>query len=386
MKTVGILGAGQLARMLILAGAPLGLKFKLYDPTPSACASTLAAQSIHDYDDLPALAQFASGLDSATLDFENVPAATLQTLSKQIPVFPNANALSISQDRLSEKTLFGQLDIETPEFRDITSKAVLQEAVDAFGYPCVLKTRRMGYDGKGQSRIKEPADVDLAWKELGASVETTGLILESWVPFEFELSMITARSGSGEIVTWPLTRNLHHNGVLIASIAPAHVDDDLQRSAEAYSRRLAEHLDYVGVMALELFCVKNHDKTGYRLIANEMAPRVHNSGHWTIEGSETSQFENHWRAGLDLPLGATCARGVSCMLNWLGELPDVRNVCAVPGAHWHDYGKTPREGRKVGHTTLRADTRHQLKQRVELLSKQLSDQPQLQSVIAMLSD
>ena len=350
MTTVGILGGGQLARMLALSGAPLGLRFRVLDTVADACAGQCAPLIVGDYRDRAALAEFASQVDVATFDFENVPAESAQWLSERVPVFPNPRALSIAQDRLAEKTLFRELGIPVPAFADVPDRAALDAAIASIGTPCILKTRRLGYDGKGQFRIKSSADVDAAWDALGAQAATVGLILEAFVPFEREFSVVAVRGRDGEFRTWPLTENWHVDGVLSVSLAPVRVDDALAQSAVAHARVLAESLDYVGVFALELFC-----RDGV-LLANELAPRVHNSGHWTIEGSETSQFQNHLRAVLGLPLGDTRMLGHACMLNWVGAMPDAHAVLREPGGHWHDYGKESRAGRKVGHATLRADS------------------------------
>ncbi|MCC7247528.1 MAG: 5-(carboxyamino)imidazole ribonucleotide synthase [Lysobacter sp.] len=350
MTTVGILGGGQLARMLALSGAPLGLRFLVLDTVADACAGQFAPLIVGDYRDEAALAEFAARIDIATFDFENVPAESAQWLSARAPVFPSPRALAVAQDRLAEKTLFRELGIPVPEFADVPDRAALLAAVARIGTPCILKTRRLGYDGKGQFRIKTPADVDAAWDALGAQAANVGLILEAFVPFERELSVVAVRGRDGEFRTWPLTENWHVDGVLSMSLAPARADDALANAAFAHARALADALGYVGVFALELFC-----KDG-ALLANELAPRVHNSGHWTIEGSETSQFENHLRAVLGLPLGDTGMLGHACMLNWIGAMPDADAVLREPGGHWHDYGKEPRAGRKVGHATLRADT------------------------------
>lgn len=350
MTTVGILGGGQLARMLALSGAPLGLRFRVLDTVADACAGQFAPLIVGDYRDGAALAEFASQVDVATFDFENVPAESAQWLSERVPVFPNPRALSIAQDRLAEKTLFRELGIPVPAFADVPDRAALDAAIASIGMPCILKTRRLGYDGKGQFRIRSSADVDAAWEALGAQAATVGLILEAFVPFEREFSVVAVRGRDGEFRTWPLTENWHVDGVLSVSLAPVHVDDALAQSAVAHACVLAESLDYVGVFALELFC-----RDGV-LLANELAPRVHNSGHWTIEGSETSQFQNHLRAVLGLPLGDTRMLGHACMLNWVGTMPDAHAVLREPGGHWHDYGKESRAGRKVGHATLRADS------------------------------
>ena len=349
MTTVGILGGGQLARMMALSGAPLGLRFLVMDTVADACAGQFAPLLVGDYRDESALAEFAGKVDVATFDFENVPAESAEWLSARVPVFPNPRALAVAQDRLAEKTLFRELDIPVPEFAAIASRQDLDRALAEVGVPCILKTRRLGYDGKGQFRIRALADADAAWEALGAQAATVGLIVEAFVPFERELSVVAVRGRDGGFRTWPLTENWHVDGVLSASLAPAQVDPALARTAIDYARRLAERLDYVGVFALELFCRDGG------LLANELAPRVHNSGHWTLEGAETSQFQNHLRAVLGLPLGATHARGHACMLNWIGEMPDAAAVLGEAGGHWHDYGKEPRAGRKVGHATLRAD-------------------------------
>lgn len=378
MTTVGILGGGQLARMLALSGAPLGLRFRVLDTVADACAGQFAPLIVGDYRDETALAEFASQVDVATFDFENVPAESAQWLSERVPVFPNPRALSIAQDRLAEKTLFRELDIPVPDFADVPDRAALDAAIARIGRPCILKTRRLGYDGKGQFRIKSSADVDAAWNALGAQAASVGLILEAFVPFERELSVVAVRGRDGEFRTWPLTENWHVDGVLSASLAPARADDTLASAAVAHARALAESLDYVGVFALELFC-----KDGV-LLANELAPRVHNSGHWTIEGSETSQFENHLRAVLGLPLGDTRMVGHACMLNWIGTMPDADAVLREPGGHWHDYGKEPRAGRKVGHATLRMVSTSELADALARIGAALRHEAQVMPVIEAL--
>ena len=378
-KSVGILGGGQLARMLALAGVPLGLRFQVLDPAADACAGQITPQLVAGYDDADALARFAAEMEVVTFDFENVPAASAEQLAGRVKVFPNPAALATAQDRLSEKTLFRKLDIPVPAFEDVQTREGLEAAIGRIGTPCILKTRRLGYDGKGQFRIHQAQDAAAAWEALGAQAQKVGLILEAFVPFERELSVVAVRGRDGEFRTWPLTWNWHVDGVLSASLAPAPaVDAALMDKASGYARRLAEALDYVGVFALELFC------RGSELMANEMAPRVHNSGHWTIEGAQTSQFENHLRAVLGLPLGATDAIGHACMLNWLGEMPDPAPVLGEAGGHWHDYGKQPREGRKVGHATLRADTPQALADALQRLGDAYERQSQVAPVIAAL--
>ncbi len=379
MTTVGILGGGQLARMMALAGAPLGLRFLVMDTAADACAGQFAPLLVGDYRDESALAEFASKVDVATFDFENVPAESAEWLASRVPVFPNPRALAVAQDRLVEKSLFRELGIPVGAFADVGSLDALRSEVDRLGGACILKTRRLGYDGKGQFRIKSPADVDAAWQALGAQAGTVGLIVEAFIPFERELSVVAVRGRDGEFRTWPLTENWHVDGVLSASLAPAQVDAVLAEAAYAHARRLAESLDYVGVFALELF---------YRdgeLLANEMAPRVHNSGHWTIEGAETSQFQNHLRAVLGLPLGETRTLGHACMLNWIGEMPDAGSVLQEAGGHWHDYGKEPRAGRKVGHATLRADDAAALAHALARVGVALGRQAQVAPVVARLT-
>ncbi|KAF1720758.1 5-(carboxyamino)imidazole ribonucleotide synthase [Pseudoxanthomonas wuyuanensis] len=378
MTTVGILGGGQLARMLALSGAPLGLRFLVMDTEADACAGQFAPLLVGDYRDEAALAEFASRVDVATFDFENVPAESAEWLAQRIPVFPNPRALAVAQDRMVEKSLFRRLGIPVGEFAAVSARTELEAEVARIGGPCILKTRRLGYDGKGQFRIRTAADIEAAWQALGEQASSVGLIVEAFIPFERELSVVAVRGRDGEFRTWPLTENWHVDGVLSASLAPATVDAALAQSAFGHARKLAEALDYVGVFALELF---------YRdgqLLANEMAPRVHNSGHWTIEGAETSQFQNHLRAVLGLPLGATDTLGHACMLNWIGAMPDAAAVLNQAGGHWHDYGKQPRAGRKVGHATLRADNPTGLAQALQQAGDALGRQAQVAPVVGRL--
>ena len=379
MTTVGILGGGQLARMLALSGAPLGLRFLVLDATPDACAAQFAPLLQADYRDQQALEEFARRVDVATFDFENVPAESARWLAERVPVFPSPRALSVAQDRLAEKSLFRELGIPVPEFAAIDSRDGLDQALAHIGAPSILKTRRLGYDGKGQFRIRTADDAGSAWDALGAQAGTVGLILEAFVPFQRELSVLAARGRDGELRAWPLTENWHEDGILSASLAPACVDPALQAQALDAAAKVAQALDYVGVFALELFL-----KDGV-LLANEMAPRVHNSGHWTIEGAQTSQFQNHLRAVLGLPLGDTRPLGHSAMLNWIGELPSPLPVLADACGHWHDYGKSPRAGRKVGHATLRADSPVQLAEALERCGQALGRERQVAALIARLS-
>ncbi|MBL8300249.1 MAG: 5-(carboxyamino)imidazole ribonucleotide synthase [Rhodanobacteraceae bacterium] len=375
MTTVGVLGGGQLARMLALAGAPLGVRFLVVDSVADACASQVAPLMQADWRDFAALETFAARIDVATFDFENVPAETAQWLTEHTAVYPNPRALSLAQDRLAEKTLFREIGLDTPAFAEVDSKADLQRALAEIGCPAILKTRRLGYDGKGQFRIKSPEDIDAAWAALGQ----VPLILEAFVPFERELSVVAVRSREGEFRSYPLTQNWHADGILSMSLAPAPDSAELAEQATSLARRIAEALDYVGVFALELFVHQG------RLLGNEMAPRVHNSGHWTIEGAPCSQFENHVRAVLGLPLGDTSSLGVNVMFNWIGDLPAPAPVLAEPRAHWHDYGKEPRAGRKVGHATLCAFTPLEMRDRLARVALALGREAQAAPVLAVLT-
>lgn len=339
---IGILGGGQLARMLALAGYPLGLRFTVFDPEPHVCAADVAEHVCGSYEDSALLQTFAKRVDVITYEFENVPSACLNMLSQHAPIYPSLQALTISQERLSEKNLFATLNIPTPKFAAIDAASDLASALAHVGYPAILKTRRMGYDGKGQLRINNAADLHDAWQRLGS----VPLIAEAVVPFEREVSIIAARNRSGAMAYYDLSENVHQNGILHTATRQRH--DPLQAKAESYVQALMTHLDYVGVLTLELFQV------GETLIANEFAPRVHNSGHWTIEGACTSQFENHLRATLNLPLGATQATGYAAMVNFIGAMPP-RDAILQLNAHLHDYGKSPRPGRKLGHATIVSD-------------------------------
>jgi 5-(carboxyamino)imidazole ribonucleotide synthase len=377
---LGILGGGQLARMLALAAAPLGVNSLVVDSSADACGGQVSALVVADWTDYAALEDFASRVDAVTFDFENVPAETAHWLAQRVQVSPSPQALAVAQDLLAEKTLFRECGLPTPEFMTVDTRDELDKALATVGVPAILKTRRLGYDGKGQFRLQQMADADAAWEALGAQAKQHGLILEAFVRFERELSVIAVRGRDGDFRTWPLTRNWHTDGVLAMSLAPAPDIGELQQRATDLARTLAERLRYVGVFALELF-VKDGE-----LLGNEMAPRVHNSGHWTIEGAHVSQFENHVRAVLGLPLGDTGVRGVSAMFNWIGELPDAAKVLGTVDAHWHDYGKQARPGRKVGHATVCAVDAATLAQRVEGIAVSLGRQAQAQPVLDVLRD
>jgi 5-(carboxyamino)imidazole ribonucleotide synthase len=364
--------------MLALAAAPLGVKTLVVDGVADACAGQVAPLVVADWADYAALEAFAAKVDVVTFDFENVPAETAHWLAERVAVFPAPQALAVAQDRLAEKTMFRDCGLQTAAFMAVDSRETLDQALATIGTPAILKTRRLGYDGKGQFRLHSTADADAAWESLGAAAAQHGLILEAFVPFQRELSVIAVRGRNGDFSTWPLTRNWHTDGVLSLSLAPAPDIDQLQGRATELARTLAERLEYVGVFALELF-VKDGE-----LLGNEMAPRVHNSGHWTIEGAHTSQFENHVRAVLGMPLGDCGARGVSAMFNWIGDLPDPAPVLRTVDAHWHDYGKQARPGRKVGHATLCAPTSAALADRLAAVATALGRLPQAQPALDVL--
>jgi 5-(carboxyamino)imidazole ribonucleotide synthase len=343
---VGILGGGQLGRMIALAGYPLGVRFRHVGSAQDTSAGDVAEKVIATYEDTEALLRFAEGLDVVTYESENVPLDAARILAEFVPVQPPIRALEASQDRVSEKIAFAELGIPTAPYAKVDTFAELQEAAARIQFGAVLKTRRMGYDGKGQFVLRREDELQMAWQRLGSS----GLILEGLVPFDRELSIIGVRGRNGETMFYPLIENQHADGILRVSIAPApDVHPDLQSIAEDYCRRMLESLDYVGVLAIELF------QMGAQLIANEMAPRVHNSGHWTIEGAETSQFENHVRAILGYPLGDTRAIGHSVMINLIGVVPPVEHILQHRDAHLHLYGKQSRPGRKLGHVTVHGD-------------------------------
>jgi 5-(carboxyamino)imidazole ribonucleotide synthase len=337
---VGIMGAGQLGLMLGQAGQSLDLEFAFLDPAADPPARTVGPVLRKAFDSKEGLAMLA-GCDVVTYEFENVPASAVESLSREAPVFPPPAALHHAQDRLEEKQLFEALRIPVPAWRAVSSRRELDEAIGAIGLPLVLKARRMGYDGKGQVVLRQARDAEAAWADLGHRP----LIAEQWVSFQREVSVFGARTQDGRTALYPITENEHHKGILHVSRAPVE-DAAVAAEAAGYLHKLLTHLDYVGVLALELFVV------GGSVLANEFAPRVHNSGHWTIEGSATSQFENHLRAILGRPLGDTSPFGYSGMINFIGALPADAAQFSRPGYYVHDYGKAPRPGRKLGHLTI----------------------------------
>jgi 5-(carboxyamino)imidazole ribonucleotide synthase len=352
---VTVLGGGQLGWMLGLAGIPLGLRFSFLDPAPESSAAMVGRVVTGALDDLDAADRASAGAAVITYEWEGVPAKTAGHVASIAPLFPPAVALEVSQDRAAEKEACRALGVGTTEFRAVDTREELDRALAELGGPAVLKTRRGGYDGKGQLVLRDAADVDRAWAELG----DVPLILEAYVPFARELSILAVRTRGGEHRCWPVVENEHRDGILRVSRVPARGHDAaLQHAAEACIVPLLDSLDYVGVGCVELFDVDG------KLLVNEFAPRVHNSGHWSIEGAETSQFENHLRAILGWPLGSTAARGPSAMVNCIGARPDRDAVLSVPGAHFYDYGKAPRPGRKLGHVTVLAPDEDALEARL----------------------
>jgi 5-(carboxyamino)imidazole ribonucleotide synthase len=341
---VGFLGGGQLARMMGLAGYPLGLRFRCLDPNPESPAADVMEHIQAPLNDPDALRQFSQGLDCITIESENIPVATLENLLLHgSTINPGIKALATSQDRLYEKTTFQKLGIPTADFASIASREELEHEVRSRGGAFILKTRREGYDGKGQFRIKSPADVDAAWAALGGR----DLILEKWLTFDAECSLISVRDAQGQTRFYPLVHNVHKEGILFTTEPwTAFSKKDLQGKAESYAQKVMQELDYVGVLTIEFFVMNDE------LVTNEMAPRVHNSGHWTIEAAYTSQFENHLRAILGLPLGSTALREPFTMINVIGQMPDALGLLKLDGLCLHDYRKKAAPKRKLGHITL----------------------------------
>ena len=344
---VGVIGGGQLGRMLSLAGTPLGMQFTFLDPAEDACAAAVGEHLLGGYDSQEHLKKLAQSVDLVTFEFESVPAETV--------------ALRIARDRWFEKSMFKEQGIPTTEFANVLSQADLEAAVAQIGLPAVLKTRTLGYDGKGQKVLREAADVAGAFAYLG----NVPCILEGFVDFSGEVSLIAVRARDGQVSCYPLVHNVHHEGILHLSVASD--EHPLQALAQDYAGRVLNELNYVGVLAFEFFEVDDGLK------ANEIAPRVHNSGHWTIEGAESSQFENHLRAIAGLPLGSVAKVGHSAMLNFVGSIPATVDVLAVADCHLHDYSKAFKPGRKVGHATLRSATAERLQQQIAELEKLIKD-------------
>lgn len=352
---IGVLGGGQLGRMLALAGYPLGMSFRFLDPAPGAPAGEVGEVWTGSFHDADLLDTWVEGLDLVTTEFENVPARTAAALARHVPVMPGAGALAVCQDRVEEKLLFDTLGVPTAPWRQVETLEQLLAALDDLGYPVALKTRRDGYDGKGQARIMRPADVEAAWHAIGSRPA----IVEQLIPFDREVSLVAARARDGGMVFYPLVENEHRDGILHLTRAPAPaITPRMELLARSAVTAIAAKLRFVGVITLEMFV------RGGELLANEIAPRVHNSGHWTIEGAVTSQFENHLRAIAGLPLGETAARAPTAMINLVGSDVPAAHVLAVRGTSYHTYGKAPRAGRKLGHITVTASDDPTLEQRI----------------------
>jgi 5-(carboxyamino)imidazole ribonucleotide synthase len=339
--TVGVVGAGQLGRMLALAGYPLGLDFLFLDPAKDAPAGQLAPVLTGAFTEARLLDELAARSEVLTFDWENISVDALRALDGNTRIAPPIPALATAQDRVSEKKLFERLGIPTTRWMAVSTRAQLARALRDIGLPGIIKTRRLGYDGKGQAVIRTQEDAQTAWEQLGSAP----LLYEELIPFDCEVSIIGARSPRGEVVIYPLNGNVHSEGILRLTRAP-YGPPRWQKLAAGHLDKVLKHFRYAGILTIEFFV------RGGKLLANEMAPRVHNSGHWTIEGAATSQFENHLRAILDLPLGSTRALGYSAMLNLIGTMPPRPSLLAENGLHYHDYGKQPRPGRKLGHCTL----------------------------------
>jgi 5-(carboxyamino)imidazole ribonucleotide synthase len=359
---VGIVGAGQLGRMLALAGYPLGLQFLFLDRSAEVPAASLAPVLVGELGDRALLRQLARRSAVLSFDWENVsvPALRAATRGLRKRIAPPLRALATGQDRLAEKRLFRRLGLATTRHAPVETRAGLERACARIGLPGMLKTRRLGYDGRGQAVIRERGDIEAAWRSLGG----VPLLYEELVDFDYEVSALGVRGRDGTEAHYPLTRNWHAGGILRVSLAPWR-SAALERQARRSMRAMLRELNYVGVLAIEFF-VRNG-----RLIANEFAPRVHNSGHWTIEGAVTSQFENHLRAIAGLPLGRTDALGHAAMVNLIGHMPERKALLAEPGLHLHDYGKDARPGRKLGHATLVAATARERDRRVRALLRRL---------------
>jgi 5-(carboxyamino)imidazole ribonucleotide synthase len=346
--TIGILGGGQLGRMLALAAARLGLKCQVFSSDPDSPAFDVVQNATcAEYADVEALESFAADVDVVTYEFENIPAATAMVLAARRPVLPDYRILETIQDRLFEKNFISGLGIGIAAHADVTSTQGLREAVSIVGLPAVIKSRRFGYDGKGQAIIRAGDDLGQVWDDLG----TRSAIVEALVPFEREISVIAARGADGSVECFDVTENEHRDHILKYSRVPAAISDALAAQARDIAKQIADALDYVGVLAVEMFVVP--DAGGPTLLVNEIAPRVHNSGHWTLDGASVSQFEQHIRAVAGWPLGKPVRHGSVVMTNLIGdEILDYGKWLAVPGAAVHIYGKSgQRNGRKMGHVT-----------------------------------
>jgi 5-(carboxyamino)imidazole ribonucleotide synthase len=353
-RRIGVLGGGQLGQMLGQAGIDLAAEFTFLDPAEAPSARHVGTHLRYGFADAAGAAALAAASEVVTYEFEHLDLPTVQAIAERTEVHPSPRALEIVQDRIRQKTFLAGLDVPVAPFAAVTSAAELAAAIARLGTPCLLKTARDGYDGKGQRLIRDPALAEAAWAELGR----TRCVLEGFVRFDREISLVATRGRDGAVVFHPLAENVHRSGILHVTRAPAPASELVQGRAEELSRRLLTELAYVGTFTIEFFQV------GADLVVNELAPRVHNSGHWTIEGAVTSQFENHVRALMGAPLGDPAARGFAAMVNIVGTWPDRAALLRVPGLHLHDYGKAERVGRKLGHVTLVAKTAAELERRL----------------------
>jgi 5-(carboxyamino)imidazole ribonucleotide synthase len=362
LARIGVLGGGQLGRMLALAGIPLGLSFRFYEPGDPSPVARLGDVVCSSWGDRAALTDFARGLDVCTYEVENVPVEAAELVSTITTLRPSRDALACGRDRFAEKQLFEQLAIPTPAWRPVTKLSELVETARVLGLPLLVKVRTLGYDGRGVFVARFPADLESAWTSLGGA----DAVAEAMVTYDRELSVLAVRGEDGSDASYPVVENVHVEGILHSTRVPAPgLSEEVVASARDAARRIVRHLDYVGVLALELF------QCGNQLLANEIAPRVHNSGHWTIDAAEMSQFENHLRAILGLPLGSTGQTARAAMVNLIGHVPAARSLL-LPGVHLHDYGKTPRPNRKVGHVTITASDDEQLAARLSQLRQVLA--------------
>ncbi|MBZ0329596.1 5-(carboxyamino)imidazole ribonucleotide synthase [Halomonas sp. ANAO-440] len=362
---IGVLGAGQLGRMLALAGYPLANRFTFLDTTghPSAGIGDVMV-----YTDQHHLDDFLAKVDLVTYEFEHLPVALVQAIEELRPVYPSSEAIRICQNRAQEKALFDRLGIPTPAYRLVQSAEELEAATRELGAPVVAKSVTEGYDGKGQAVLRDPAEAADAWR----SINHPQLVVEAFVDFVREVSIIAVRGREGDVAFYPMAENLHVDGILRYSLAPMpDLDETVQQTADGYIRALLDELDYVGVLTLELFQTRDG-----QLLANEMAPRVHNSGHWTMDGAVTSQFENHLRAIQGLPLGDTSARMPTCMVNVIGQEGDAAAILAIEDAHLHRYDKSERPGRKLAHVNLLAPTHAELLEKVHACACLLPEAPE----------
>lgn len=355
---LGILGGGQLARMMAMSARHLGIEIICINPISDCSASDITTVVAAELTDVEKIKEAFNGVDCVTYETENLPIETLQLLSQQFKVLPEVNCLSIFQDRLLEKNFLQSAGIPTTEYMELTCWQDITNAITQFGFPFIIKTRLSGYDGKGQAVITSLDEAERAWQQFSGKPS----IIEKFFRFDHEVSLIFARNTKGEVVYYPLILNQHKHGILFTSEAP-YINDRLQAIAKQYAERMLDRLDYVGVMTIEFFCQRD------ALFVNEIAPRVHNSGHWTMEGAETSQFENHLRAIFGLPLGSTNVTGFSAMINFIGKACNKEKLLSLPGAHYHWYNKAVRAGRKLGHLTLCATSQSDLHSNLQAAKK-----------------